>query len=144
MLRKLILAGAVALASYGGLAAPTPAQADVRIYLGVPFHPYRVGPGWRYQDGYGWYDYGRQREPVARSMAARWEARWGPGRARLEHDPPPPPREVEDGREQLALLPSLQAAPLDRHRAPLERRPRPADDAAPALPGQVALPLRVG
>jgi hypothetical protein len=40
-------------------AAPTPAQADVRIYLGVPFHPNRVGPGWRYYDGYGWYDYGR-------------------------------------------------------------------------------------
>jgi hypothetical protein len=91
-----------------------------------------------------WYDYGRQREPVARSMAARWESRWGAGRARLEHDPPPPPREVEDGREQLALLPSLRAAPLDRHRAPPERRPRPADDAAPALPGQVALPLRTG
>jgi hypothetical protein len=59
MLRHLFLAGAIALASYGGLAASTPAQADVRVYLGVPFHPYRVGPGWRYYEGYGWYDYGR-------------------------------------------------------------------------------------
>jgi hypothetical protein len=62
MFKKLILAGAIALGAYGGFAAPTPAHADVRIYLGVPFHPYRVGPGWRYYDGYGWYDYGRYGE----------------------------------------------------------------------------------
>jgi hypothetical protein len=91
------------------------------------------------QPGGDWYDYGRQREPVARSMAARWVARWGAGRARLEHDPPPQPREVEDGREQLALLPSLRAAPLDRHRAPLERRPRDAETNNRDLPGQTRL-----
>ena len=59
MLRKLILAGSIALGALGGLAITAPAQADVRVYLGVPFHPYQVGPGWRYYEGYGWYDYGR-------------------------------------------------------------------------------------
>ncbi len=59
MFKKLFVAGAVALCTIGGLAATPPAQADVRIFLGVPFHPYQVGPGWRYHDGYGWYDYGR-------------------------------------------------------------------------------------
>lgn len=62
MLKKLIVAGSIALGSLGilgGLAATAPAEAGVRIYMGVPFHPYQVGPGWRYYDGYGWYDYGR-------------------------------------------------------------------------------------
>lgn len=62
MLKKLILAGSLALGTMGllgGLAIQAPAQADVRVYMGVPFHPYQVGPGWRYFDGYGWYDYGR-------------------------------------------------------------------------------------
>lgn len=62
MLKKLILAGSLALGSLGilgGLAVTAPAQADVRVYFGVPFHPYQVGPGWRYYDGYGWYDYNR-------------------------------------------------------------------------------------
>lgn len=62
MFRKLILASAIALGAFGvlgGLGVTAPAEAGVRIYLGVPFHPYQVGPGWRYYDGYGWYDYGR-------------------------------------------------------------------------------------
>jgi hypothetical protein len=59
MFRSLIVAGSIALGVLGGVAITAPAQADVRVYLGVPFHPYQVGPGWRYYDGYGWYDYGR-------------------------------------------------------------------------------------
>jgi hypothetical protein len=59
MFRKLMLAAAITLGVLGGQAVSTPAQADVRIYLGVPFHPYQIGPGWRYHPGYGWYDYGR-------------------------------------------------------------------------------------
>jgi hypothetical protein len=62
MIRNLALAAAIALATLGGVSATAPAQADVRIYLGIPFHPYQVGPGWRYYDGYGWYDYGRYGE----------------------------------------------------------------------------------
>ena len=110
-----------------------------------PRHP--ESAEWRVelrQPSGAWLDYGLHLEDRAHGMAARWVAARGLGSARVRHDPPPPPREVEDGREQLALLPSLQPAPLDRHRPPPERRPRPADEAAPALPGQVALPLRVG
>ena len=59
MLKKLALAAAITLATIGGLSVTAPAEAGVRIYFGVPFHPYPVGPGWRYYDGYGWYDYDR-------------------------------------------------------------------------------------
>ena len=59
MLKNLILAASIALGTLGSVAVTAPAQADVRVYLGVPFHPNRVGPGWRYYDGYGWYEYGR-------------------------------------------------------------------------------------
>ena len=59
MFRKLFVAASLALVALGGAAAVEPARADVRVYLGVPFHPYQVGPGWRYYDGYGWYDYDR-------------------------------------------------------------------------------------
>lgn len=57
MFRKLALAAGIALAAMGSIAVAPPAEAGVRVYLGVPFHPYQVGPGWRYYDGYGWYDY---------------------------------------------------------------------------------------
>lgn len=59
MIRNLLVAVTISLGVLGGLAVTEPAQADVRIYFGVPFHPYKIGPGWRYHDGYGWYDYGR-------------------------------------------------------------------------------------
>lgn len=62
MFRKLIVAASIALGALGvlgGLSSLTPAEAGVRVYLGVPFHPYQVGPGWRYYEGYGWYDYDR-------------------------------------------------------------------------------------
>jgi hypothetical protein len=59
MMKKLLVAASLALLALGAPAAVTPAKADVRVYFGVPFHPYRVAPGWRYYDGYGWYDYGR-------------------------------------------------------------------------------------
>ena len=59
MFRNLIVAASIALGTLGGLAATAPADAGVKIYLGVPFHPYPAAPGWRYYDGYGWYDYDR-------------------------------------------------------------------------------------
>lgn len=62
MFRKLMVAASIALGALGvlgGVSSFSPAEAGVRVYLGVPFHPYQVGPGWRYYDGYGWYDYDR-------------------------------------------------------------------------------------
>jgi hypothetical protein len=59
MFRKLILAAAITLGAWGGHAVTSPAQADVRIFLGIPFQPYQMGPGWRYHPDYGWYDYDR-------------------------------------------------------------------------------------
>jgi hypothetical protein len=37
-------------------AVPTEANAKIKIYLGTPHYDYQVGPGWRYREGYGWYD----------------------------------------------------------------------------------------
>lgn len=61
MLKSLLVASGVALSA---LAMSTGAEARTRIgiYFGVPFYDYRVGPDWRYYDGYGWYDYGRYGE----------------------------------------------------------------------------------
>lgn len=56
MLRVLIVALSVVI---GSIATAMPTQADVKVYLGVPFHSYQVGPGWRYHGGYGWYDYSK-------------------------------------------------------------------------------------
>ena len=80
MFRRLLLAAAITigtLGAMGGFAVTEPAQADVRVYLGVPFHPYRVGPGWRYYAGYGWYDYQRYGEfrPIYNDRLTCREAR---------------------------------------------------------------------
>ena len=46
---------AAAAAATLALAMPTAADAKVRIYLGLEHYDYRVGPDYRYRDGYGWY-----------------------------------------------------------------------------------------
>lgn len=58
MFKSLLIAGSIAV---GALAMTTSADArtSVGVYFGVPFYDYQVNPGWRYYDGYGWYDYGR-------------------------------------------------------------------------------------
>ena len=58
MFKSLMIASSIALSAF---AMTTGAEAKTRvgIYFGVPFYDYQVGPGWRYHDGYGWYDYGR-------------------------------------------------------------------------------------
>jgi hypothetical protein len=53
-MKSLFLAAAAAAAM--AFAMPTAAQADVKVYLGVPHYDYRVAPSWRYREGYGWYD----------------------------------------------------------------------------------------
>lgn len=77
MLKKLIVACSIALGALGSVATVVPAEAGVRVYMGVPFHPYQVGPGWRYYDGYGWYDYGRYGDfrPYAQPQMSCGQAR---------------------------------------------------------------------
>ncbi len=58
MFKSVMIAGAVALGAFG-MTSDAEARTSVGIYFGVPFYDYQVGPGWRYYDGYGWYDYGR-------------------------------------------------------------------------------------
>lgn len=59
MLKSLMIAGSVALSAMLMTGGDAEAKTRVGIYFGVPFYDYQVGPGWRYYDGYGWYDYGR-------------------------------------------------------------------------------------
>ena len=49
---------ASAVAAVLALAIPTEADAKtkVKVYLGMPHYDYQVGPGYRFRDGYGWYE----------------------------------------------------------------------------------------
>jgi hypothetical protein len=54
-MKSLILASVAAAVM--AFAMPTAVDAaKVKIYLGQPHYDYRVGPGWRFREGYGWYD----------------------------------------------------------------------------------------
>ena len=53
-MKSLFLAATAAVAM--AFAMPTAAQADVKVYLGVPHYDYRVAPDWRFREGYGWYN----------------------------------------------------------------------------------------
>jgi hypothetical protein len=54
-MKSLILASVAAAVM--AFAMPTVADAaKVKIYLGAPHYDYRVGPDWRFREGYGWYD----------------------------------------------------------------------------------------
>lgn len=47
---------ATAFAATLAFGMPVAAEAaKVKIYLGVPHYDYRVGPDYRFRDGYGWY-----------------------------------------------------------------------------------------
>ena len=60
MFKSILVAGGLALSALAlSPAAEAHSRSGASIYFGVPFYTNRVGPGWRYYDGYGWYDYGR-------------------------------------------------------------------------------------
>ena len=52
-MKKLILSSLAAMALFAGLS--TMAEARVTFYFGVPFYDYNVGPGYMYDQNYGWY-----------------------------------------------------------------------------------------
>jgi len=65
MFKSLLVAGSVALSAFAlapAAEAHSRSNTGFSVYFGVPFYSHRVGPGWRYYDGYGWYDYGRYGE----------------------------------------------------------------------------------
>lgn len=59
MFKSLVIAGSIALGAFALTADDASAKTRIGIYFGVPFYDYQVGPGWRYDRAYGWYDYGR-------------------------------------------------------------------------------------
>jgi hypothetical protein len=56
-MKSLFLATAFAV-SVAAFALPTEADAKVVVYFGTPHYDYQPGPGYRYRDGYGWYQPG--------------------------------------------------------------------------------------
>lgn len=52
-MKKTLFATALLLVGFASYSVP--AEAKVSIYLGVPHYDYRVGPDYRFRDGYGWY-----------------------------------------------------------------------------------------
>jgi hypothetical protein len=59
MFKSILAAAAVAIPM--ALASSSTAKADVDVYLGFPHFDYNVGPGYRFRDGYGWYNPRRER-----------------------------------------------------------------------------------
>lgn len=55
MLKAPLLAAAIAVTAMFGTAAPATADVDVKIFLGFPHYGYRIGPGYIFRPGYGWY-----------------------------------------------------------------------------------------
>jgi hypothetical protein len=53
---KILIAASV-LAAALSVGIPSIAQADTKfkLYLGLPHYSYRVGPDYRFREGYGWY-----------------------------------------------------------------------------------------
>jgi hypothetical protein len=56
MLRKILLAGSVAIPLGLLGAAPALADTDFEVHFGVPFYSYQVDPSYVYYDDYGWHD----------------------------------------------------------------------------------------
>ena len=54
-MKSIILTAVFAAALAVGLPAAAEAKTNVKIYFGVPHYSYRVGPDYRFRDGYGWY-----------------------------------------------------------------------------------------
>ena len=77
-MKNLMVASALAVALTFGFAPTAPAEAKttVQIFFGVPHYGYRVGPGYRYRAGFGWYrpGYGHFRGHLS-CGEAKWHVR---------------------------------------------------------------------
>lgn len=71
-MKSIILASAFAAALAIGLPAAAEAKTSVKLYFGVPHYDYRVGPDYRYRDGWGWY----QPSGIYRGRLSCGEAKW--------------------------------------------------------------------
>ena len=60
-MKKTIIALFAGVALFAGLSSTADAKVHVNVYLGVPYYDYQVGPGYMYNDNYGWYDPGYSR-----------------------------------------------------------------------------------
>ncbi len=54
-MKRLILASAFAASMALGLPSIADAKVKIGVFFGTPHYDYRVGPDYRYRDGYGWY-----------------------------------------------------------------------------------------
>ncbi len=54
-MKRVILASAFAAAMALGLPSAADAKVSIGVFFGSPHYDYRVGPGYVYRDGYGWY-----------------------------------------------------------------------------------------
>jgi hypothetical protein len=52
-MKKTIIVLFAGVALFAGLSSS--ADAKVRIYFGVPYYDYQIGPDYIYNDNYGWY-----------------------------------------------------------------------------------------
>jgi hypothetical protein len=65
-MKKLFLALAFAGSIAVGLPYTANAKTVVHVYFGYPHYSYRVGPGYVYRPGYGWYYPGYRRNAVGK------------------------------------------------------------------------------
>jgi hypothetical protein len=81
-MKKIFLGFLVSATVLGGAATIAEARTNFNLYLGVPYYDYQVGPEYRFNERYGWYDpgfedpYGRpDYRPRYRSNISCGEAR---------------------------------------------------------------------
>ena len=54
-MKRLLLASALVVTAAFAMPSVADAKTSIGIYFGVPHYDYRVGPDYRWRDGYGWY-----------------------------------------------------------------------------------------
>jgi hypothetical protein len=59
-MKKMIVGLLTAAALVGGVSSMAEAKTRIHVYLGVPYYDYQVGPDYRFDDQYGWYEPGSQ------------------------------------------------------------------------------------